>query len=141
MSGEPAQRPPLVLVSNRGPVTFHAGGEVQRGSGWTPHRYAAFAGEACVGLASVVTGRIPGLPCSVLDACRGPLLDWDDDGVWRGFLPAIRRLAERERAILLRISPSISRNSSGPSAGIIEARPSNCSLLSLAEARIRAASV
>src|ERR1700730_1320792 len=25
--------PPLVLVSNRGPVTFHAGGEVQRGSG------------------------------------------------------------------------------------------------------------
>src|SRR5271154_3955677 len=24
---------PLVLVSNRGPVTFHAGGEVQRGSG------------------------------------------------------------------------------------------------------------
>jgi trehalose 6-phosphate synthase len=33
MSGEPAQRAPLVLVSNRGPVTFHAGGEVQRGSG------------------------------------------------------------------------------------------------------------
>ena len=33
MTGEPAQRTPLVLVSNRGPVTFHAGGEVQRGSG------------------------------------------------------------------------------------------------------------
>ena len=33
MSGAPAQRGPLVLVSNRGPVTFHAGGEVQRGSG------------------------------------------------------------------------------------------------------------
>ncbi len=82
-------------------------GEVQRGSGWTPHRYAAFADEACVGLASVVSGRIPGLPYSVLDACRGPLVDWDDDGVWRGLLPAIRRLAERERAILLRISPSI----------------------------------
>ncbi len=29
----PAQRAPLVLVSNRGPVTFHADGEVQRGSG------------------------------------------------------------------------------------------------------------
>ena len=29
----PAQRTPLVLVSNRGPVTFDAGGEVQRGSG------------------------------------------------------------------------------------------------------------
>ncbi len=33
MSEEPAQRNPLVLVSNRGPVTYHAGGEVQRGSG------------------------------------------------------------------------------------------------------------
>ena len=33
MSEAPAQRTPLVLVSNRGPVTFHAGGEIQRGSG------------------------------------------------------------------------------------------------------------
>ena len=33
MSDAPAQRSPLVLVSNRGPVTFHAGGEIQRGSG------------------------------------------------------------------------------------------------------------
>ncbi len=28
-----AEPPPLILVSNRGPVTFHAGGEVRRGSG------------------------------------------------------------------------------------------------------------
>src|ERR1017187_8022893 len=33
MNEGPAQRSPLVLVSNRGPVTFHSGGEVQRGSG------------------------------------------------------------------------------------------------------------
>jgi trehalose 6-phosphate synthase len=33
MTETPAQRAPLVLVSNRGPVTFQAGGEVQRGSG------------------------------------------------------------------------------------------------------------
>src|SRR5580692_5979349 len=33
MTGEPAQRPALVLVSNRGPVTFQEGGEIQRGSG------------------------------------------------------------------------------------------------------------
>src|ERR1700733_15796506 len=31
--GKPAQRPALVLVSNRGPVTFQQGGEIQRGSG------------------------------------------------------------------------------------------------------------
>jgi trehalose 6-phosphate synthase len=33
MNQGPAQRTPLVLVSNRGPVTFQADGEVQRGSG------------------------------------------------------------------------------------------------------------
>jgi trehalose 6-phosphate synthase len=33
MSTGPAQRSPLVLVSNRGPVTFGPGGEVQRGTG------------------------------------------------------------------------------------------------------------
>jgi trehalose 6-phosphate synthase len=33
MSKEPAQRSPLVLVSNRGPVTFGPAGEVQRGTG------------------------------------------------------------------------------------------------------------
>ncbi len=33
MSSAPALRAPLVLVSNRGPVTFGPGGEVQRGSG------------------------------------------------------------------------------------------------------------
>jgi trehalose 6-phosphate synthase len=33
MSGGPARRTPLLLVSNRGPVTFQAGGDVQRGSG------------------------------------------------------------------------------------------------------------
>jgi trehalose 6-phosphate synthase len=33
MSSEPAERPPLLLVSNRGPVTFHEGGVIQRGSG------------------------------------------------------------------------------------------------------------
>ena len=33
MKGAPAQRPPLVLVSNRGPVTFGPNGEAQRGTG------------------------------------------------------------------------------------------------------------
>jgi trehalose 6-phosphate synthase len=33
LTAVPAQRAPLVLVSNRGPVTFQAGGEIQRGSG------------------------------------------------------------------------------------------------------------
>src|SRR5437762_4906178 len=82
-------------------------GEVQRGSGWTPHRYAVFGPAGCVGLASVASARLPGLPYSVLHACRGPLVDREDEGVWGQILAAIRRLAEREHAILLRVSPSI----------------------------------
>jgi trehalose 6-phosphate synthase len=54
MSAGPAQRSPLVLVSNRGPVTFHAGGEVQRGSGGlvtaltglASHRHAVWIASA-----------------------------------------------------------------------------------------------
>ena len=85
-------------------------GEVQRIAGWTPYRYAGFAGDRCVGVVSVVSGRIPGLPYSVLDACRGPLFDWEDDTVWRGFIPTMRELGRRERAILLRMSPTVAHD-------------------------------
>src|SRR6185503_18582711 len=85
-------------------------GEIQRGSGWKPHRYAAFAGATCVGLASVVSGRLPGLPYGVLDACRGPLVDAGDDGAWRALVSAIRDLAERERAIALPVSPGVAHD-------------------------------
>lgn len=82
-------------------------GEIQRTCGGRPHRYAAFAGPLCVGLASVVARRLPGLPGSILDACRGPLIDPDDDLAWHGLLSAIRRLAEREHSIALRVSPNV----------------------------------
>jgi len=85
-------------------------GEIQRAAGWTPHRYAAFAGETCVGVVSVVSGRIPGVPYVVLDACRGPLFDWQNDAVWRGFIPTMRELGRRERAILLRVSPTVAND-------------------------------
>ena len=85
-------------------------GEIQRAAGWTPHRYAGFAGETCVGVVSVVSGRIPGLPYAVLDACRGPLFDWQDDAVWGGFIPTLRELGRRERAILLRVSPTVAND-------------------------------
>ena len=56
MSQAPAQRNPLVLVSNRGPVTFHAGGEVQRGSGGLV--------TALTGLASAAGRHGTGRPAS-----------------------------------------------------------------------------
>jgi lipid II:glycine glycyltransferase (peptidoglycan interpeptide bridge formation enzyme) len=82
-------------------------GEVQRASGVTPYRYAVLDGSACVAAFSVTCRRLPGLPWSVMDASRGPLLDWKDARAWSSLMPAIRRIARRHRAIFLRVSPAV----------------------------------
>src|ERR1035441_4103327 len=59
-----AEQVPLVLVSNRGPVTFHADGEIQRGSGGlvtaltglASHRAAIWLGSAVRGPGGEVAG-------------------------------------------------------------------------------------
>ncbi|MGH7341965.1 MAG: peptidoglycan bridge formation glycyltransferase FemA/FemB family protein, partial [Candidatus Rokuibacteriota bacterium] len=81
-------------------------GEIQRDAGWTPYRYAVLAGEECIAAVCVAHRRLPGLPYSVLYACRGPLLDWRDERPWRGLLRPIQQLAHRHQAIFLRVSPS-----------------------------------
>src|SRR5262249_60646451 len=44
------------------------------------------------------------------DACRGPLLGRQGGTVWRGFIPTMRGLGRRERAILLRMSPTVAHD-------------------------------
>ena len=75
MSGDPARASPLVLVSNRGPVTFGPDGEVQRGTG---------------GLVTALTGL--GLPP------RRRLDRLGDERARRGGLPRARRPAVRRCA-------------------------------------------
>jgi trehalose 6-phosphate synthase len=73
MSGTPAQRTPLVLVSNRGPVTFQADGEVQRGSGGlvtaltglASHREAVWIASAMNDFDAEVSRRHGGRPFPV----------------------------------------------------------------------------
>ncbi len=73
MTGEPAQRAPLVLVSNRGPVTFHArrrgparlgrAGDGADGPGLPPRRDLDRLGDERVrrrGLARTRRSRVPG---------------------------------------------------------------------------------
>ena len=97
-----AQRPQYELEQG------WAWGEVQREAGWTPHRYAAFRGAACVGAVSVTRRRLPGAPYSVLYASRGPLVDWSDEAACRSLFLALRRLGAESRAIFLRVSPGVS---------------------------------
>jgi trehalose 6-phosphate synthase len=73
MSAEPARRRPLVLVSNRGPVTFGPGGEVQRGSGGlvtaltglASHREAVWIASAMSEHDAEVSRRHGGKPFAV----------------------------------------------------------------------------
>jgi peptidoglycan pentaglycine glycine transferase (the first glycine) len=83
---------------------------VQRGAGFTPHRYAVLDGSACLAAVSVACRPLPGLPYSILYAARGPLLDWKDARAWHGLLHAVRRLAERHRAIFFRVSPAVAHD-------------------------------
>jgi lipid II:glycine glycyltransferase (peptidoglycan interpeptide bridge formation enzyme) len=93
-------------------------GEVQRAAGWSPHRYAVLVGSACIAAVSVACRQLPGLPYSILYASRGPLLDWQDERAWHGILPAIQQLADRYRAIFLRVSPAIEHDDVAVSAAL-----------------------
>jgi hypothetical protein len=88
-------------------------GELQRGAGFTPHRYAVLAGSSCIAAVSLTCRRLPGLPYSILYASRGPLLDWQDGPAWDALLPAIRQVAKRQRAIFLRVSPAVPHDDMG----------------------------
>jgi len=88
-------------------------GEVQDEAGFTPHRYAVLAGSSCIAAVSLTCRQLPGLPHSILYASRGPLLDWQDERAWSGILPVIRRVAERHRAIFLRVSPAVPHDDLG----------------------------
>ena len=87
-------------------------GEMQRAEGWVPHRYAVLAGSRRVAAISVASRRLPGVPYSVLYASRGPLLTADTSAA-RAITDALRGLAARERAIFLRVSPSVLRGRMG----------------------------
>jgi trehalose 6-phosphate synthase len=82
MSTAPAERRPLVLVSNRGPVTFGPGGEVQRGSGGlvtaltglASHRDAVWIASAMSEHDSAVAREHGGRPFAVRSPAGGEYL-------------------------------------------------------------------
>ncbi|MGH2880480.1 MAG: alpha,alpha-trehalose-phosphate synthase (UDP-forming) [Solirubrobacteraceae bacterium] len=82
MSSDPAQRSPLVLVSNRGPVTFGADGEVQRGSGGlvtaltglASHRDAVWVASAMNEYDAAVARENGGRPVAVRSPAGGEYL-------------------------------------------------------------------
>ena len=59
------------------------------------------------GSLSVLCRRAPVLPCAMVYGCRGPVCDPGDRETLEELLAALRRLAKKERAYLVRLDPAM----------------------------------
>lgn len=83
-------------------------GELKSRYGWRAQRLAWEGGRAVAQTLTRSAGR--GL-LKVMYVPKGPLLDWDDTALRDRVLDDLQRLAQRERAILLKIDPDVSDSS------------------------------
>jgi lipid II:glycine glycyltransferase (peptidoglycan interpeptide bridge formation enzyme) len=79
-------------------------GEIKSRYGWRAQRLRWEGGRAAAQVLTRSAGR--GL-LKVMYAPRGPLLDWNDAALRHRVLDDLQRLAQRERAILLKIDPPL----------------------------------
>jgi len=94
-------------------------GEIRRGSGWTPYRFAVLRGDRCIAAVQLLAKKVRRLGEFVLYAPRGPLLDWRDGGAWRGLLEVVNRVAAQTDAVLMRASPGVEAADGGVPAALL----------------------
>ncbi len=75
--------------------------------GWTPTRLLFCEGNAPRGAALVLRRPLPRTPFGVLYVPKGPLLDYEDQGLFRATCAALERIAREQRAIFIKIDPDI----------------------------------
>ena len=75
--------------------------------GWAPSRLAFTTGGEHVAAALVLQRRAAPFPFSILYVPKGPLLDYDDEALWRGVLAHLERMAQQRRAIFVKIDPDV----------------------------------
>jgi peptidoglycan pentaglycine glycine transferase (the first glycine) len=80
-----------------------------------------------VAAAMVLRRRLPLLPASVLYVPRGPALDWYDEVLVAQVLGELERLAQHQRAVLLKIDPDVYFPDAAPH---FSPRPANAPQLS-----------
>src|SRR5687768_10570595 len=71
------------------------------------HRRAVFAGTEPVAAIALTEIALPGVPYTVLDASRGPVLGPRTAALWPALLGAIRHVGAERRAIFVRLSPDV----------------------------------
>jgi lipid II:glycine glycyltransferase (peptidoglycan interpeptide bridge formation enzyme) len=82
-------------------------GEFKSRHGWSATRFLFQEGEKTVGAASVLQRKLPRLPASVLYVPKGPAFDWTDTAMAARLLAEIEKIAQRRRALFVKIDPDI----------------------------------
>ncbi|MFA6807393.1 MAG: peptidoglycan bridge formation glycyltransferase FemA/FemB family protein [Eubacteriales bacterium] len=85
-------------------------GEIKKKTGWKPWRMVLERNGMVVAAATVLERRMPIIGAPIFYAPRGPVLDVSDEVVFDGLLEAVRKLAVKRGAILLKIDPDVSFN-------------------------------
>jgi lipid II:glycine glycyltransferase (peptidoglycan interpeptide bridge formation enzyme) len=82
-------------------------GELKARGGWEPIRLALHEKGTIRAAAQVLIRTLPYGVGRLAYAPRGPVLDYDDDGLLRHILDALRALAAERRAMSLKIEPDV----------------------------------
>jgi lipid II:glycine glycyltransferase (peptidoglycan interpeptide bridge formation enzyme) len=93
------------------PLNAFEWGLVRRVDGWNPIYLCAERSGKCCGAMMILKKRIPFTPYSIMYAQEMPLWNEGDDETLRALICEAVKVGERERAILLRISPGIPEGS------------------------------
>lgn len=82
-------------------------GEIKERTGWKPWRLLLEADGQGVGAATILERKLPGIRTPIFYCPRGPVVNVDNEQELQAVFQAIRELAKKRKAILLKIDPDI----------------------------------
>jgi peptidoglycan pentaglycine glycine transferase (the first glycine) len=80
-------------------------GELKENSGWVPHYFMVENKGGICATALIQERRLPLIPYSLMYCCRGPVVDWTDEGATAYLFKSLREFVRQRHAILLRMDP------------------------------------
>lgn len=87
-----------------------AWGEIKKLSGWYPIRLLVEDHGQIKAIISILKRNLPGTGKSVLYACRGPVVDFNNYEALKTLVNGIRKMAKTHKSILLRVDPEPLKN-------------------------------
>jgi lipid II:glycine glycyltransferase (peptidoglycan interpeptide bridge formation enzyme) len=97
----------LLALPNPHVLQTWAWGEIKSRHGWRATRLLFQEGGRPVAAASVLQRRLPRLPVSILYVPKGPILNWTDVALTGHVLEELEQLAQRRRALFIKVDPDV----------------------------------